>query len=144
MTPRKWAAAFAAMLTLGSPLASAQTNIDSGGTIIPGVYDKSYATKAPTYCQIVVTATATALSNLLAAAGCSAPASTAYLAYLTPELAASGVVVRYRADGNAPTASVGQPIGGFQAWPIPSAAFSPLSLISATGASIIVSVEYRG
>ncbi|MGO9744444.1 MAG: hypothetical protein ACLPN5_23565 [Roseiarcus sp.] len=134
----------AAALALAATMTHAQTMMDTSGTILPGTYDKSGATRAAQYCQITVTTTATSLSSLLAAAGCAAATSTALYAYVTPETSAA-IALRYRADGTAPTASVGEPIGGYQSWPMGGLpTLQAASLISATGANITVDVEIRG
>lgn len=124
--------------------AGAQTRSDAGGTVIPGSYDVSNATKAPLYCQIAVTGVATSLANLISAAGCAAIPPWAMLAFVTPETSVQ-IAIRYRADGASPTASVGEPMLGWQTWPIQGvSALSGLSLISATGGSVTVDVEIRG
>lgn len=134
----------AAALALALSPAAAQTRTDSGGTVIPGVDDVSNATKAPQYCQVTVTTTAASLASLLSTASCAAVPSWATLAFVTPETNAEPAI-RYRADGMAPTGSVGEPVLGWQTWPAQGAsALSNLSLISATGANVPVDVEIRG
>lgn len=115
-----------------------------GGPVLQAVYDKSNATIAAQYCQITVTTTAASLSSLLSGASCAAIPATALSAYLTPEASAQ-IAIRYRADGTAPTAAVGQPIAGYQSWPMASLlTLNAALLISATGASVTVDVEIRG
>ncbi len=134
----------AAALALAATMTHAQTITDSGGTILPGSYDKSGATKAAQYCQIAVTPTATSLASLLASGGCASIRGWATLAFVTPE-ASTTVAIRYRADGTAPTASTGQPIAGYQSWPMQGLpTLEGASVISATGSNVIVDVEIRG
>ena len=120
------------------------TQADSTGTIVPEGYDISGATKAHVYAQIVVTGTATSLAMLLSTAGAGAIPTWALTAFLTPE-ATGTPVLRYRCDGMAPTAIVGQPILGWQNWPVQdSPSLTALQLISVGGGSVTVDVEFRG
>ena len=112
------------------------TQTDKDGTIIPETDDVGGATHAAAYFQITVTGTATSLATLIGAA----IPSWAAFAFVTPETGA----IRYRADGTAPTASVGQPIAQGQSWPMQGLpTLSAASLISQSG-SVTVSVEFRG
>lgn len=100
------------------------------------VSDVSNATHTPAYYQVSVTATAATLAALIAT---SVP-SWATMAFITPETGA----LRYRADGTAPTTSVGQPIAQGQAWPVQGgAALAQMQVISQSG-SVTVSIEFRG
>ena len=124
--------------------ALAQTRIDVGGTVVSGVYDVSNATRSPAYCQVTVTSSAATLASLLAAAGCGALPAWATSAFLTPESSLQ-IALRYRTDGVAPTASSGQPVLGWQSWPLQGlSGLSNASLISATGSNVTVDVEIRG
>jgi hypothetical protein len=125
--------------------AQAQTHMDAGGTVVPGTFDVSNATRAPAYCQIAVTTTATSLAALIVAAGCPAIQPWAGVAYLTPESSAT-IALRWRADGIAPTASVGDPIFGNTKDPsvLGYNAIVNAALISATGASVVVDVRIGG
>ena len=144
MQRRLFAAALSLALAASTTIAYAQTITDSGGTVLPSVYDKSDATKVVQFCQITVTATATSLSLLLSAAGCNAVPSWAMGAYLTPEASAT-IAVRWRADGAAPTASVGQPVYAYEhGLVLGLGSLDALSLISATGASVTVDVMIEG
>lgn len=101
-------------------------------------YDTSYATHAPAYAPATATTSAQSLSSL---AG-SIPAW-ATMAFVTAETTAIPAL-RYRADGTAPTAAAGMPIPGWTAWPIQgAAALAAAQIISATGASVAISVEFR-
>ena len=124
---------------------SAQSRYDYNGTIANTVFDVSNSTKVLGFCQIVVTTTATSLSSLLSTAGCTAIPTAATLAWILPESTGSGAVVRWRSDGITPTSSVGFPIQGWQAWPsqgVPE--FTGMQLISATGSSVTVDVQFKG
>jgi hypothetical protein len=145
MKPAFLAGALSLALCLtAASVAGAQTRSDAGGTVISGGYDVSNATKAPLYCQVTVTSVAANLGNLLLAAGCAPVPSWAMLAFLTPEATAQ-IAIRYRADGPSPTALAGEPVLGWQTWPIQGLnALSGLSLISSTGANVTVDVEIRG
>ncbi len=122
------------------------TYTDQSGTIVAGVEEVANATKAPLYGLITVTTTAQTLSTLLAAA---TPAVTipswATVAYVLAEVS-STVALRWRADGTNPTASVGWPILGYAADSsiLGYNAITNASLISATGASVTVSVRIAG
>jgi hypothetical protein len=145
MFSRQIAGLGALALALFAGAADAQTHTDSSGTVVPGEYDVSNATKALEYCQIIVTTAATSLSSLLSAAGCSPIPATATFAWITPESSGSGAVLRWRSDGTAPTASVGSPIQGWQAWPAQGLnELSAMSLISATGAAVTVDIQFKG
>jgi hypothetical protein len=101
-----------------------------------GVYitdDFSFATLG--YAQVTVTAAAQTLAQLL---GTSIPAG-AMAVYVTPETGS----IRMRADGVAPTTSVGQPIQQLQSWPVSgAAALDAMQIIAST--ATIVSFEFRG
>ena len=134
----------AGLLALAVGAAFAQTRTDSSGTATPGVVDVGGASKTAVYCQITVTTTAASLSSLLSAASCAAIPSTALFAFVTPETSTQ-VAIRYRADGTAPTASVGQLIQGYQSWPMQGInTLNVASLISATGANVTVDVRIGG
>jgi hypothetical protein len=110
---------------LGSPL-------QQGGA----VYDESYAQHPSAYYQVVATASAQTLAALI---GTAIPAW-ATMAFVTPE----GGMVRYRCDGTAPTAAVGQPVQQWQSWPITgAAALAACDIILASGTGT-VSIEFRG
>jgi hypothetical protein len=137
-------AATLAMVSAGQ----AQTHTDTGGTITAGTFDVSNATKAPQYCQITVTTTAATLVSLLAAASCTAVPSWASVAYVTPQSSgdANSVALRWRGDGVAPTAAIGDVLFG---WTKSSdilgySAINGAQLISATGVSVVVNVRIGG
>ena len=94
------AIALSALLASAS-LALSQTYTDSGGTIISGVIGKPAIIKPLGYCQLSVTTSAVQTST------CSGFPSTATYAVVCNE----GTAARWRDDGTAPTASVGQPLG---------------------------------
>ena len=125
--------------------ACAQTHTDASGTIVQGTFDTSNATKAPQYCQITVTTTATTLASLLSTASCASIPTWATVAAVTPETS-STAALRWRADGTAPTAGVGDPIFGYtkDTSMLGYNAIANASLISATGASVTVSVRIGG
>lgn len=137
--------ALAATLAM-TALAYGQTFTGPNGTILQGVVDNSNATKTPQYCQITVTTTATSLASLLATAGCAAIPSWASVAVVTPETSTQTIMLRWRADGTAPTASVGDPIFGLTKDPsiLGYNAITNAVLISATGASVTTSVRIGG
>jgi len=110
------------------------------GSVVNGNYDESYSTIVPTYAAISVATTAQTLAQM----GATPPAG-ATLAFVVPTASGSGVTVRYRCDGTAPTASVGMPIQAGQAWPIQgAAALAACQFISATGSAVTADVEFRG
>jgi hypothetical protein len=112
------------------------TQTDPSGTIVQETYDVSGATKAETYFQVTVTNAAQTLSAL----GATIP-SWAEFVFVTPETGA----IRYRCDGTAPTAGVGQPIAQGQAWPVQGLpSLQAASLISQSGSNVTVSLEFRG
>jgi len=127
------------------------TQTDPTGTNIAEQYDLSNATKPAVYALVSVTTTATSLASLLSAAGAAAiPTWPNAMAFLTPESAVGALAVRYRCDGVAPVGGVwgsggGQPIFGGQSWPLQGLPdLGALQLISATGATVPLSVEFRG
>ncbi|MDE2363139.1 MAG: hypothetical protein KGM42_10725 [Hyphomicrobiales bacterium] len=99
--------------------------------------DQSYATHAPAYFQATATNAAQSLASLI---GAGVP-SWATMAWITPE---SGAAIRYRADGTAPTASVGQPVALGQSWPLQGAGALSGAQIISQGANAVVSIELRG
>jgi hypothetical protein len=120
------------------------TQTDSTGSIVPENYDVSNATKAHAYAQVTVTTTATLLSTLLTTAGAPAIPTWALTAFVTPETLGTPAL-RCRSDGTPPTASIGQPIQGWQNWPVQDyPSLTALQLISATGGNVTVSIEFRG
>ncbi|MCW2315325.1 hypothetical protein M2322_000859 [Rhodoblastus acidophilus] len=137
---------------------SGQTKVlkDAGdGTYVDRTFDVSYATRLGVYSQITVTTTATTLNALLAAANISnstafpltAAPSWATAVYVTPSALGSGVSVRYRCDGVAPTAALGEPIQAGQSWPLagPAGAIGgACQFVSATGAAVTVDLGFRG
>ena len=144
---RSRALALAATLAMVSA-AQAQTHTDSGGTVVSGAFDVSNATHAPQYCQITVTTTAASLSALMATAGCAAIPSWATVAYVTPQSGgdANSVALRWRGDGTAPTAAIGDVLFG---WTKSSDilgynAIIGAQLISATGVSVVANVRVGG
>lgn len=98
----------------------------------PGVIsDLLTLDKQRSYAQITVTGTAALLSALATIP------SWATAVLITPE---SGSI-RYRCDGTAPTASVGQPISSGTSWPVQGAAvIAAMQLIASS--STTVSVEF--
>jgi hypothetical protein len=117
--------------------------VNSSGAGI--VYDTSYATKTPQYCQITVPPTAASLASLLSAAGCAAIPTWATLGVLTPETPTT-FAIRWRADGTNPTASLGEPVFGDTKDPC-LLGFNTISntwLISATGGPVLVDVRIGG
>jgi hypothetical protein len=146
---KTWLVAVALTVTCGSASALAQIR-DTGGTILPSVNDRSNATQAPGYCQVVVTTAAANLAALLSAGlggTCSAPAWSTW-AYFRPATAGTSVV-RCAADGTALTVSLGFPLDGLTDFPIPggvqnSTPFSTLKCISTTGASVTVDIWWMG
>jgi hypothetical protein len=137
--------ALLALSLFTAPRALAATYTDSSGTITQGTFDVSNGTHAPNYCQIISTTTATSLASLLATAGCSPIPTWATLAVLTPETSTT-VALRWRADGIAPTAAIGDPIFGYTKDPslLGYNAIANTSLISATGANVTVDVRIGG
>ncbi|WCT78863.1 hypothetical protein [Novosphingobium humi] len=102
---------------------------------VPKGYDVSFGLKAPAYYQVTVSAAAKTLAQLIGAA----VPDWATMAFITPETGS----IRYRCDGNAPTATVGQPVGSGQSWPLTGAsALAAAQLIAA--ADTTVSIEFRG
>ncbi len=133
-----------ALACLASP-AWAQTHTDTNGTVVQGTFDVSNATRTPLYCQITVTTAATSLAALLSSASCSTIPTWATVAILTPETSAT-VALRWRADGTAPTAAIGEPVFGNTKDPclLGYNAINNASLISATGANVTVDVRIGG
>ena len=120
------------------------TQTDSTGTIVAEGYDISGATKAHVYAQITVTSAATLLSTLLSNASQTTIPAWVQTAFVTPETSGAPVL-RYRCDGTAPTTSIGQPISGWQSWPIQDyLSLAALQLISTGGGAVTVSIEFRG
>ena len=98
-------------------------------------YDVTYSVYAPMYYQAIVTTAAQTLSSLI---GVSIPAW-ATVAFIIPE----NGTIRYRADGGAPTSTIGMPIYQQQVWTIQGAiALSDAQLIA--GSTTTVSIEFRG
>ena len=99
--------------------------------------DTSYATHAPAYYQSNVTSNTATLSTLIA----NTVPTWATMVYVTPETGG----IRYRADGVAPTSSLGQPVAVNQSWPIQSAAaLAAAQFISQNSSNVVVSFEFRG
>lgn len=142
-------ASFAGVLPLAFIIAAAapaaaQIRADASGNAVSEVFDVSNETKAPLYCQITVTTTATNLANLLSAANCAAVPSWGQYAQFVPE-SPNLWPVRIRADGTAATATVGMPLPG-NAWsqaPLVGGAAN-MWLISTTGGGVAVDVQIRG
>ena len=131
--------------------AHAQTTSDTGGTVLSGVYDKSNATQAPGYCQVTVPASATSLSTMLASGlggSCAVP-NWAVWAYFLPRAAGNPVAVECVADSTALSATLGWPIQGYQAFPMPGsvragAPFSTTKCVSATGTPVTMDIWWMG
>lgn len=99
--------------------------------------DTSYATHASAYAQVTVTTTAQTLAQLLGAA-VPAWATMAFVKAATGSL-------HQRADGTAPTATVGYPITAGVDFPLQGAAtLAAVQIISGTGSNITVDIEFRG
>lgn len=102
------------------------------------VYDNSYSTHAPAYYQVTAANTSASLGSLVG----SIP-SWATAVILLPE----NCSIRYRADGTAPTTSIGMPISSGAPFAIQgNTALSSIQLILSSNAAIgnTVSVEFRG
>jgi hypothetical protein len=111
----------------------------ASGSIISEVADVGGTLQTEVYFTVSVTTAAQTLAQL----GITVP-TWALFAYITPE--ATGIpVLRYRSDGVAPTASIGQPISSWQAWPIQGYnTLKSLQIISAIGSSVTTSIIIRG
>ena len=140
----------AVSLALFSSVALAQTWTDTGGTVLPGVNDRSNATQAPGYCQIAVTATASSLATLLASGSggmCSVP-TWATAAFFRP--ATAGIaVVRSTPDTTTPTAALGFPHDGQTSFPMSGSVqggtpFSTIKCISTSGSSVTMDILWMG
>jgi hypothetical protein len=91
------------------------------------------------YAQVTVTTTAQTLAELLTAAdelGGAIPEG-ADVVWIQPETTA----IRFRADGTAPTSSVGWPIAPEQGWPV-GGKLEAIELIAAS--SVTVNLEFQG
>jgi hypothetical protein len=113
---------------------SAQSPVLSGKAYIEPSYDLSFATQVPTYAQVSVGASAQTLAQL----GVTIP-PWAQMVNVTAETGA----IRYRCDGVAPTASIGQPIAQNTPWQIKGPnAIAATQFIA--GSATTVSLEFRG
>ena len=103
--------------------------------------DISNSLYAHAYAQITVGTSSATLAALLQAAGAPPIPSWALMAYLTPETAA----IRYRCDGTAPTAAIGQPVQELQSMPVQgSGSLANLQMIAQGASGVTVSIEFRG